>query len=55
MPGAWALAFVFDQKQDALIVAPAPALRAWIRAQPPDGPMFGAAATFVRKSGGPKE
>jgi len=43
------LASVLDQKQNALIVSPTPALRAWIRAQPPDGPMFGAAATFVRK------
>ena len=42
------LAAVLDQKQNALIVAPTPALRAWIRGQPLDGPMFGAAATFVR-------
>jgi len=43
------LASVLDQKQNALIVAPTSALRTWIRTQPPDGPMFGAAATFVRK------
>src|SRR6476646_4923525 len=49
------LAAVLDQKQNALIVAPTRALRAWIRGQPPDGPMFGAAATSVRKSGGSKE
>jgi hypothetical protein len=49
------LAAVLDQKQNALIVAPTAALRTWIRAQPQDGPMFGAAATFVRKTGGSKE
>jgi hypothetical protein len=41
---------VLDQKQNALIVASTAALRAWIKPQVPDGPMFGAAATFVRKA-----
>src|SRR5262249_8988918 len=41
---------VLDQKQNALIVAPTAAVRAWIKAQPPEGPMSGAAATFVRKA-----
>jgi len=49
------LASVLDQKQSALIVAPTAALRAWIRAQPPDGLMFGEAAMFVRNRGGPRE
>lgn len=40
---------VFDEKQNALIVSPSAALRAWLRAQPPGGPMFGAPTVFVRK------
>jgi hypothetical protein len=47
LPG---LPAILDQKQNALIVAPTAALRAWIKAQPADGPMFGAAAAFVRKA-----
>ncbi len=40
---------VIDEKQNALIVSPSAALRAWLRAQPAGGPMFGAPAVFVRK------
>lgn len=40
---------VFDEKQNALIVSPSAALRAWLRVQPAGGPMFGAPAVFVRK------
>ena len=43
------LAVVLDQKENALIASPAAAIRRWLRAQLPDGPMFGAAATFTRK------
>jgi hypothetical protein len=38
-----------DQKENALIVSPTPALRNWIRSQVATGPMFGAPAVFVRK------
>ena len=38
-----------DQKENALIVSPTAALRTWLRGQAGGGPMFGAAATFVRK------
>ena len=41
---------VLDQKENALIVSPVGRLRDWLRAQPVDGPMFGAAATFTRKT-----
>jgi hypothetical protein len=44
------IAAVLDQKENALFVSPTAALRAWLRKQPRDGPMFGAAATFTRKS-----
>jgi hypothetical protein len=40
---------VFDEKQNALIVSPSEALRAWLRVQPAGGPMFGAPAVFVKK------
>jgi hypothetical protein len=43
------LAVVLDQKENALITSPVGALRTWLRLQPADGPMFGAAATFTRK------
>jgi hypothetical protein len=43
------LAAALDQKDNALIVSPTAALRAWLRTQPPAGDMFGAAAVFVRK------
>lgn len=43
------LATALDQKENALIVSPAARLREWLRRQPADGPMFGAAAVFHRK------
>jgi hypothetical protein len=43
------LAAALDQKDNALIVAPTARLRAWLRAQPPDGALFGAPAVFVRR------
>lgn len=46
------LAVTLDQKENALITSPSARLRAWIRSQPRDGLMFGAAAVFVRKSAG---
>jgi hypothetical protein len=48
LPG---LSIVRDQKENALIVSPTPGLRAWLRAQPPGGPMFGAGAVFLREKG----
>ena len=44
-----ALTTAFDQKENVLIMSPAAQLRTWLRAQPADGPMFGASATFTRK------
>jgi hypothetical protein len=38
-----------DQKDNALIVSPTEAMRAWLRAQPASGEMFGAPTVFVRK------
>ena len=49
LPGITA---VLDQKQNALIVTPTGALRAWLRQQPKEGAMFGAPAAFVRKPTG---
>jgi hypothetical protein len=43
------LTVVLDQKENALIVSPAAALREWLRRQPSTGPMFGASAVFTRK------
>jgi hypothetical protein len=43
------LTAAFDQKENALIISPTAELRAWLRVQPADGPMFGASATFVRR------
>jgi hypothetical protein len=43
------LAVALDQKENALVVSPTARLRSWLRAQPADGPMFGAPAVFVRK------
>ena len=43
---------VADQKENALIVSPTAALRAWLRKQPKEGAMFGAPAVFVRKAAG---
>lgn len=37
-----------DQKENALIVSQTARLRAWLRAQPAEGPMFGAPAVFTR-------
>lgn len=41
-----------DQKENALITSPTAELRAWLRMQPREGAMFGASATFVRRSPG---
>jgi hypothetical protein len=38
-----------DREDNALILSPVGGLRAWLRAQPSDGPMFGAAAVFTRR------
>ena len=46
---AGGLALTRDQKENVLILSPPAKLRAWVGAQPHDGPMFGAAATFTRK------
>ena len=43
------LAVALDQKENALIVSPTARFRAWLRRQPPDGPMFGAPTVFTRK------
>jgi hypothetical protein len=43
------LEVTLDQKENALITSPTAALRAWLRAQPATGPMFGAPTTFTRK------
>lgn len=43
------LALTRDQKENVLILSPPERLRTWLRAQPADGPLFGAAATFTRK------
>ncbi len=37
-----------DQKENALIVSPTDRIRAWLRLQPLDGPMFGPSATLTR-------
>lgn len=37
-----------DQKENVLILSHTTRLRAWLRAQPPGGPMFGAPAVFTR-------
>jgi hypothetical protein len=49
--GVPGLNVVLDEKENALIVSPTRAVRAWLARQPADGPMFGAAATFSRKPG----
>jgi hypothetical protein len=46
---------VFDQKENALVVSPSTALRMWLRKQPKNGPMFGAAAVFTRSAGTSRE
>lgn len=47
--GVPGLTVVMDEKENALIGSPTEKLRAWMLRQPADGPMFGAAAVFVRK------
>ena len=42
------LQVALDQKENALVTSPTAALRAWLRAQPLAGEMFGAGASFVR-------
>lgn len=49
LPPVPGLDVVLDQKENALIVSPVARLREWLRRQPPTGPMFGAAAVFMRK------
>lgn len=44
------LEVALDQKENTLIVSPTAAIRAWLRKQPKDGPMFGASAVFTRKA-----
>ena len=46
---AGGLAVTRDQKENVLILSPPERLRTWLREQPRDGAMFGAAATFTRK------
>lgn len=48
-PGIAGLGVAMDQKDNAVIVSPTAAFRAWVRTQPSGGEMFGAPATFVRK------
>ena len=43
------LAASLDQKENALLTTPGDRFRDWLRLQPVDGPMFGAAATFTRQ------
>jgi hypothetical protein len=43
------LSAALDQKKNALLISPTARLRVWLRAQPVDGQMFGAAAVFTRK------
>ena len=38
-----------DQKENALISSPTSQVRAWLRAQPGNGAMFGASVVFTRK------
>lgn len=42
------LSSTFDQKLNVLVLSPTAAWRGWLRQQPADGPMFGAAAVFTR-------
>jgi hypothetical protein len=48
------LSAALDQKKNALVTSPSVRIRAWLRAQPGDGPMFGAAAVFTRKAVTPR-
>jgi hypothetical protein len=45
------LAIVEDQKENALVVSATAQWRDWLRLQPRDGAMFGAAAVFTRRAG----
>ncbi|CAN5712333.1 hypothetical protein BH24ACI5_BH24ACI5_14720 [soil metagenome] len=45
------LTAVLDEKENALIVSPTAALRAWIAKQPAGARTFGASAVFTRKPG----
>lgn len=45
------LTAAFDEKENALIVSPTTAVRAWIAKQPAGGAAFGASAVFIRKQG----
>jgi hypothetical protein len=42
---------VQDQKENTVVVSPTQALREWLRKQPKEGRMFGAAAMFTRTAG----
>jgi hypothetical protein len=44
------LSATLDQKENALLLSPVGRLRDWLRVQSVDGPAFGAAAAFVRKT-----
>ena len=50
--GVPGLSVVLDEKENALVVSPSRTVRAWLARQPADGLMFGAPATFTRKTGG---
>jgi hypothetical protein len=39
---------VLDQRQNALVVSPTAALRAWLRKRPATSAVWGAPATFTR-------
>ena len=45
------LVAAFDEKENALIVSPTSAVRAWIAKQPAGSAVFGASAVFIRKPG----
>jgi hypothetical protein len=45
------LLVALDEKENALIVSPTAAVRAWIAKQPAGGAAFGASAVFTRKPG----
>lgn len=49
------LELTLDQKENALIVSPAAKLREWLRNQTAAAPVFGAPASFVRRTEKPKE
>lgn len=45
------LTVAFDEKENALIVSPTSAVRAWLAQQPARAAVFGASAIFTRKPG----